>query len=173
MTLAEKISGLAGALVVHLRRHWITWIFALLAAFLFKENYVLGDNSSKSLPEAFFLVHRNEPVVKGAPGGFWWSGAYSGNKPKIFVKVVRGVEGDLITRAGREFFVNGESVGVAKEFSKRGEPLEPLAIPDDGYRLKPGEFWFWSPHVDSFDSRYALVGVIPSSRLVGRARGFL
>ncbi|MCP5152447.1 MAG: S26 family signal peptidase [Chromatiales bacterium] len=86
-------------------------------------------------------------------------------RPLGFLKVVRGVPGDVVTRDGRLFLVNGEPVGVAKSHAHNGEPLTPGP---EGV-IPPDHYFVWSPHPDSFDSRYADIGWIASDRILGRA----
>ena len=64
-----------------------------------------------------------------------------------------------------EIFVAGHYVGRAKSHSRDGRPLEAIetqTIPD-------GFVFMMGTHVDSYDSRYAEIGLIPVERIIGRA----
>src|SRR3546814_6721237 len=63
----------------------------------------------------------------------------------------RSVGGDVVTRTGRTFLVNGRPVVIAKERSRLGEPL---ALGPTG-TIPPGCYFVGTPHKDGFDSRYA------------------
>ncbi len=86
-----------------------------------------------------------------------------------FLKIARGVAGDQVTRQGRKFFVDGEYIGTAKTLSLNGLPLElgPVGV------IPPGEWFVWTPDVDSFDSRYADIGWVRQDQVVGVARPVL
>ena len=73
--------------------------------------------------------------------------------------------GDVIEVRGRRIYVAGVFVGEAKPFAQSGRPLEAIesqVIPA-GYVFMSGE------HIDSYDSRYAEIGLIPRERIIGRA----
>ena len=86
--------------------------------------------------------------------------------PVPYLKTVRGLPGDHVEVDGkRRVRVNGEVLGVAKTHSRDGRSLkivEPGVIP-------PGRFYVHADHVDSHDSRYAEVGLVPRERIRGRA----
>ena len=83
-----------------------------------------------------------------------------------YLKTVRGVPGMAVT-VGPDgaVFLDGESVARAKAHALDGRPLEAIApgiIPQ-------GHFYLHADHVDSHDSRYAEVGLVPRGRILGRA----
>ena len=83
-----------------------------------------------------------------------------------FTKKVVGVPGDIVTvTASRDFFINGQFVGHAKERSKRGD----IAVMSDPGVIPAGHYFVVTPHPDSLDSRYKMIGLIDHSRLVGKA----
>lgn len=53
----------------------------------------------------------------------------------------------------------------AKAFSLQQEPLEP----GPQGLLAEGQYYVWTPHKDSFDSRYAKMGWIDAPQLLGVA----
>lgn len=127
--------------------------------------YRLSFNTSESLPGYLYFVHVGEMPAKGdyvavrPPQNRFFPGWLG------FLKRVRGVAGDVVEERGRRFFVNGEELAYAKPQSLKGVPLQvgPVGV------LPPGYYWVWTPHPDSFDSRYADVGWINQSRVIGRA----
>jgi conjugal transfer pilin signal peptidase TrbI len=83
----------------------------------------------------------------------------------VFGKIVAGVPGDRIELRGREVIVAGRAVGLAKPTSRTGVPVATIApgvIPPDHY-------FVMTPHPDSLDSRYAMIGLIPRARILGVA----
>jgi len=76
---------------------------------------------------------------------------------------VYGVAGDVVTRQGPDFFINGKHVALAKHKSRRGEPLAagPIGV------IPHGCYFAGTPHKDGFDSRYAIIGWICRDRIVG------
>jgi conjugal transfer pilin signal peptidase TrbI len=96
---------------------------------------------------------------------FRWPGGGPYPAGVTFVKVIAGIAGDEVTRADRDFFVNGAHVGEAKSVSREGAPLElgPTGV------LPPGRYYVRAPHPDSLDSRYRLTGWISEEQIIGRA----
>lgn len=149
----------------HLQRWAWVWAFVVVAAGLFAQLYTFGLNVTESLPHRFFLISKGEPVIRGQYVAFRWAGGGPYEAGRTFVKIVAGVPGDVVTRNGRDFFVNGKHVGTAKTHSRKGEPLEPGRV---GV-LGPGQYYVMGTHKDSLDSRYAMIGWIESKAFVGRA----
>ncbi len=86
--------------------------------------------------------------------------------PVPYMKSVRGVPGMTVTvDADRTVYLDGKPVGRAKTHALDGRPLEAVApgiIPD-------GHYFLYADHLDSHDSRYAEIGLVPRARIVGRA----
>ena len=88
------------------------------------------------------------------------------NAPFPYVKTVRGLPGTIIA-VGPDgtVRVGGAALGRAKRRALDGRPLqaiEPGTVPADHYYVH-------AAHPDSHDSRYAEIGLIPRSRIRGRA----
>ena len=83
-----------------------------------------------------------------------------------YLKTVRGVPGTAVT-VGPDgtVFLDGEPVARAKTHALDGRPLNPVAA---GI-IPPGHFYLHADHVDSHDSRYAEIGLVPRARILGRA----
>ncbi len=83
-----------------------------------------------------------------------------------YLKTVRGLPGMTVTVGpGRTVFIDGEPVGRAKTHALDGRPLEAIA---PGV-IPPGHYFLHAGHPDSHDSRYAEIGLVPRSRILGRA----
>ena len=132
--------------------------------------YRFGVNETTSLPNwAFIVDHENRQPGRGdtveflAPPNRY----YPNDAP--FIKHVYGVPGDVVSRRGREYFVNGRDVGYAKERSQAGflTTLGPVGV------IPPDHYFVGTPMKDSFDSRYGEIGWIPRARIVGVAASIL
>ena len=86
--------------------------------------------------------------------------------PMPYLKTVRGLPGaEIAVDPGGTVRIDGVPVGRAKPRSLDGRRLAPIApgtIPADRYYLH-------AEHPDSHDSRYAEIGLVPRSRIRGRA----
>ena len=127
--------------------------------------YLLGFNIDRSLPGYVYLVFRGElpqrldiAAFRAPPNPY-----YPENAP--FIKVALGVPGDCVSRNGRDYLVNGVAIGSAKQKTRHGQPL----TPGPTGLLPAGHYFFWTPHIDSYDSRYAEIGWITTDRILGRA----
>jgi conjugal transfer pilin signal peptidase TrbI len=129
--------------------------------------YRFAINQTESLPNWAFIAdqanrtpHRGQMVAFVPPKTPFYPDGM------VFGKIVAGVPGDRIELRGREVFVAGKSVGLAKPRSRTGlavEPIAPGVIP-------PNHYFVMTPHPDSLDSRYAMIGLIPRARILGVAK---
>ncbi|GLK53539.1 signal peptidase I [Henriciella pelagia] len=128
-----------------------------------RDRWAFGLNMTESLPHWAFLAdadvmpRNGELVMFDPPENPYYDGA--------FVKRIVGVAGDRIEVQGRRVYVAGVFVGEAKPVSQDGRALvaiSPQVIPE-GYVYVAGT------HIDSYDSRYEEIGLIPIERIVGRA----
>jgi len=146
--------------------HWsIAYLVVALAAIFFKMHFAFGLNSSESLPDRVFLIHKGELPARGQYVAFRWAGGGPYSAGVTFVKIAAGVPGDAVTRVGRDFFVNGDLVGTAKTQSRSGAPLD---LGSTG-ELPPGRYYVRASHPDSLDSRYRLTGWVAENQILGRA----
>lgn len=147
---------------------------ALTALSAFGRDHALMINVSRSLPYWALWTTRGTVPQRGdiilfVPPPSPLLQAHFGKEPRPFGKVVSGVPGDVVTRKDRAFFVNGHLVATAKPASRRGEPL---ALGPTG-TVPMGCYFVTTPHKDSFDSRYAAIGWICTSRILGIGRPIL
>ena len=162
----QRALALAQDMGRYYRDRWKVWALVVVAIMCFHTFFKLGVNLTQSLPNKLFIVTKFDQVVhRGNYVSFRWHGAKPYPKGIEFVKIVRGVAGDVVTFQGRNVYVNGEFVATAKEFSKQ---YEPLALGPSGV-IPPGKVFVYATHPDSLDSRYALTGWIDASAVLGRA----
>ncbi|MCH9742152.1 MAG: S26 family signal peptidase [Proteobacteria bacterium] len=137
-----------------------------LPVVLFHYFFTIGVNGSYSLPFKFYLIDKTHigTIHKGDYVVFKYKGDSFYPKDTWFVKQVVGEFGDVVTVKGRAFFVNDVPVGIAKEKSLKGDPLN---IGKTGI-IGPDEFYAYATSKDSFDSRYEYVGWPKYSDIVGK-----
>lgn len=134
----------------------------LLFGWLLTPVLKIGFNTSESLDGYVYLILKNTTPRKNHLIAFWPPEEASSTWA---VKYVKGVAGDMVVRRNQSFFINDNYIGDAKTVSNQGTALEAA---DHGV-IPINHYFVWSPHVDSFDSRYKQIGWIPESRLIGRA----
>ena len=132
---------LAAASRVHVNASWSddSWGYAALP--LFEEAPAVGDRVLFEPPEA---------VGSAVP----------------YLKTVRGVPGMRVdVDADGAVRLDGIAVGRAKTHALDGRPLAAIA---PGV-IPPGHYYLHADHADSYDSRYAEIGLVPAARILGRA----
>ncbi len=139
--IALALLWLGAASRVHVNTSWSDEAWGYAAIPLFGEDPKVGDR-----------------VLFDPPGDV-------GSKVP-YLKTVRGVPGMAVTVADdRRVFVDGVPTGRAKTHALDGRPLDAIA---PGV-IPPGHFYLHADHVDSHDSRYAEIGLVPRARILGRA----
>ena len=132
---------LVAASRVHVNASWSDEAWGYAAVPLFGEDPKIGDRVLFEPPEAI-------------------------GSPVPYLKTVRGVPGMRIdVDADGTVVLDGVRLGLAKTHALDGQPLAAVApgtIPE-------GHFYLHADHVDSHDSRYAEVGLVPRARILGRA----
>lgn len=131
--------------------------------------FKVSINLSESLPYDYVLTlkfiepKKGELVLFKAPPTAFPNLTH---KPD-FTKIVLGETGDVVAVQKRVVKIGGLSL-QAKERAKSGRALEMISagvIPQD-------KMFVFTPHIDSYDSRYAEVGLIDKELIIGRAWGF-
>lgn len=125
----------------------------------------LAFNATPSLPGLVYWVVQSDRIARGDVVAFRPPANRFYPDGMGFLKVVVGLPGDSVAWRGREVLVNGRPIGLAKERASTGEALE---LGPAG-RLPNDRYFLWTPHPDSFDSRYADIGWIHRDRILGRA----
>ncbi len=116
-------------------------------------------NSSESLPNWMFVIHKTHVPTRGDYVFFLAPTnplvvRHFGPEPHLFGKIVYGMPGETVEHRGSAVIVAGRMVGRMKPLTRTGEPLAPGptgTIPRDCY-------YVGTPHKDGFDSRYAAIG---------------
>ncbi len=146
----------------------IGWVSGLLSPHM-----RIGINASDSLPGWVYWVKPGDKasLQAGDTIGFYPQANPYYPAAFLFIKQVAGVAGDVVgfgesLPLGTDFYINGQRMGIAKAESQGGDALQH----SQPGRIPPGFVFVWTPHPDSFDSRYALVGLIPVTQVVGRAQ---
>ena len=86
--------------------------------------------------------------------------------PVPYLKTVRGVAGMTVSvDEDGTVRLDGASIGLAKTHALDGRPLAAIA---PGV-IPPGRYYLHGDHPDSHDSRYAEIGLVARSRILGRA----
>src|ERR1035437_2275829 len=129
----------------------------------------LGFNWTSSMPYHMVWIEYGKQPALGDLIIYHYTGtplpAYGYINGVRFFKRAAGLAGDEIRVEGREVFVRGQSIGVAKSKTSDGQTLDlvkPGAIPT-GFVFAQGE------STDAFDSRYAQRGLVPADRIIGVA----
>ena len=132
---------LAAASRVHVNASWSDGAWGYAAVPLFGAAPAIGDRVLFEPPEAL-------------------------DSPVPYLKTVRGVPGMRI-EVGQDGTVrlDGVALGRAKTHAFDGRALDPIA---PGV-IPPGRYYLHADHVDSHDSRYAELGLVPRHRILGRA----
>src|SRR5690606_7697864 len=124
----------------------------------------VGFNGTDSVDGYVFLIVKDAMPKKGELVAFW-PPENDFYQNIWFVKYMKGGAGDEVVRKGQAFYINGEYIGDAKIESKSGVALQP----SKSGVIPQGYYFVWTPHADSFDSRYEQIGWIPKSSVIGRA----
>ena len=132
---------LGAASRVHVNASWSDGAWGYAALPLFGEAPAIGDRVLFEPPETL-------------------------DSPVPYLKTVRGVPGMRIAvDMDGTVRLDGEPVGRAKSHALDGRPLAAIA---PGV-IAPDHYYLHADHVDSHDSRYAEIGLVPRGRILGRA----
>jgi len=166
----------------HYKRNWHAYALLAASTVWFIQNYQFEVNMTDSLPQSFFIVAKGTPVQRGEYAAFIYKSSMYYRKGIMFVKQLRGMPGDKIIHEGKRVYLkysdtkfndSGIPVAVIKkdymgeliEQDKFGNKLpytQPTIIGKD-------EHYVYAPHPHSLDSRYALVGLVKTEEIIGRA----
>lgn len=154
----------------HLSRRAPIYLWLLVAVTAFGRYFTVTINISNSLPGTLFIVQKGDMPRQGDLAAFLYAGGAVYPRNTLFLKRLTGVPGSVVAAkdAGdgfRDYFLDGKLVGRAKPRSKGGVPLEPGP---EGV-IPPGHYYMAAPNPDSLDSRYAVVGWVGDSQIVGKA----
>ena len=142
----------------------VVLLLAILGILWLSKHIILAMNTSNSLPQTSFLIIKGKAIKRGDYVAFYAPSnpLYPGTL--LFVKQVAGVEGDKVSEKDNVFHVNHQKIGLAQPHSSKGIPLHKGST---GI-IPRGHYFVYTSHPRSFDSRYAEMGWVPLSHVVGR-----
>jgi conjugal transfer pilin signal peptidase TrbI len=153
------------ALWRHFARRWYVYLPAA-AAWLVAQQHLLF-NFTASLPYTVVWLHPGATALhRGDLIVYRYAGeALMQVRPgQRFFKRIAGVPGDRVSVEERRVLVNGAEVGIARQYTRDGQRLEPLP---PGV-IAAGYFYVQGTHAMSFDSRYRASGLVHASQILGR-----
>lgn len=133
-----------------------------------RDTHALLINSSESLPNWAFVIHKTATPARGEYVFFVPPAAplvvrHFGAKKQMFGKIVYGMPGDTVEHRGNTVLVAGRVVSHTKPATRFGEPL----VRGSNGVVPQGCYYVGTPHKDGFDSRYAAIGYACSDKIVG------
>ncbi|MFY9328972.1 MAG: S26 family signal peptidase [Georgfuchsia sp.] len=140
-------------------------LWGMAACLAFGRVYLVALNLTESLPGTVFLIEKDVMPQRGELVAFRWEADWPYPRGCIFVKKLVGLSGSVVSVSGRDFFVDGNSVGRAKERARTGEPLDIGLIGT----IPEGHYYVAGSHPDSLDSRYRLTGWVGRNQIIGKA----
>lgn len=136
------------------------WKWAVLISLCFFGYFTLGGygvrvNRSGSLPQIIFIsTPVNSDLTKEQIVAFEHP-----DLEAVFGKILIGFPGDRISIQDETVFINDRKIGLYKTISHTGKIYHPIS-----QGIVPEEHYFvYTPHEESFDSRYEEFGLIKKS----------
>lgn len=162
----KRLWGMLGALLVG--------SIVLTAVSDWRDTHAFLINTTDSLPNWAFVIHRNQLPARGDyvffdPPSTPLVRRHFGTKPKMFGKIVYGMPGDVVGHDGPNVTINGKTVARMKPLTRFGEPLTPGVVG----AIPQGCYFAGTPHKDGFDSRYADIGLVCRKQIVGTGEPIL
>jgi len=170
---------------------FIFFILCFIAILIVSKSYTFSFNLTESLPQKLFLIRKNTlPKNRGEYIAFKpKNNRYYKNK--TFIKIVGGLPDDLVlnsynetiyimqflenkkqreigaeNKTIEEFFINEYLTLKVKEKSLRGDKLETLKFAGE---IPAKNYFVYTSHKDSYDSRYEEIGLIHENEIIGTA----
>ncbi len=153
-----------------LRRYYMAVISFVLTLGVLTQFFFVGISVDSSLPNDHLYVVKKwdaTPFRGGKFGILTVDGPMGPPGGLVLAKYIYGMPGDFVEiggEDGRDIFINGDWVAHAKRFSKTGKPL---AVAKGGI-IPDGMYFVGTPSKDSYDSRYATMGLVARDRIMGR-----
>ncbi len=140
-------------------------VTGLLFAVMIGFEWCIGINSTESLPHTIYLLQKNKIPKRGDIVSFQKDTQGVLSTETQFIKQIIGIAGDTVNYEKDKVFLNHQYVGQLKTKSKEGKTLFA------GYEgeIPSGFLFVYTPHPDSFDSRYAQIGLIHESEIIAVA----
>lgn len=145
----------------------LIFLFSFLIFGWLSKKFYIAINSSESLSgKLYFVIKKAIPETKEDKVVFLIKNNHTDNKNRNFIKKVIGLEGDnIFISNNNKIFINDNLLGKIKSFSKKGKKLYPIK----SQTIPKGHFFVGSSHIDSYDSRYQSIGLIPADKIIGIA----
>ena len=123
-------------------------------------------NKSDSLPGVLFILDKTTLPVCGDTTVFDMPDDNRLYKGARMIKIIKGCQGDVISVAQQEVFINNQSVGIYKDHDTQGNhKLHPITISE----IPEHKVYLYAPHSQSYDSRYLSFGLRDTTELLGTA----
>ncbi|MFI5343145.1 MAG: S26 family signal peptidase [Chlamydiales bacterium] len=134
---------------------WIISVSFCLLLIALLAGYGIRFNRSNSLKQMIFIsASIKSPLVKEQIVSFDHP-----NLQATLGKILIGFPGDQISIRDQMVFVNDREIGLYKTASSSGKTYSPISqeiVPE-------GHYFVYTPHPESFDSRYEEFGLIEGS----------
>ncbi len=135
----------------------------ILVAVPVSKKYLLIHNKSVSLNSKWFLIAKDQLPQKGEIFVFRVLNPNAYSPDENWLKIAGGVAGDEVIIKDRDFYINDQRIGTAKPTS-----LKNLSLEMSPAGVIPQDFYFaYTPHLDSYDSRYQEIGLIDEKNIIG------
>lgn len=142
--------------------------FLLINIFISK--YSIGFNNSNSIEgKIFFVAKDSYPQVISDKIIFKVNNIHTNYEDKIFIKKVIGFEGDTVSVRNNNIFLNEKYLGKIKSQSIKNNQLYPIIANNQSLEIPKDQYFVYSSHIDSYDSRYKSTGLIKRSMIIGGA----
>lgn len=167
------------SLLANVSRSWYVYLVLLVIWFIAVIRILVDPtpllpilfNVTPSLPYRFVIVdYSARDLRRGDYVIYAFEGAavqqFPGLRRQPFFKRIAGVAGDVVSVSERHVYVNGVDVGYARPRTTTRLPLapiDPVVIPRD-------HFYVAGLSPESFDSRYAISGLVARRQILGRAK---
>ena len=144
---------------------------AIALIWLVQANYEIVINRSESLPIHAVLIQKGRlPAKPDQIFVFKLQNNPAYNFAEVnFIKLVAGFAGDKIEVVNQDFYITHKFthkfIGTAKTQGLKGETLNPLS----SQTIPQHKFFAYTPHPDSYDSRYQQIGLIDEKDIIGTA----
>lgn len=153
---------------------WAFYFFIIpVSVWFLNQYYSLAFNGTESLSGEVYLIdktkrgdiQRGDVIAFDPPENRFYNNS--------FLKIVRGVPGDVVTFRNRDFYIaecditcsDPNFLGYAKPVARNGSLLTPAS----GGIIQDETYFVWTSHRDSFDSRYEEISNIAAANVIGVA----
>lgn len=146
------------------------FVAAFLAFDILVSKVSVGFNNTDSISgRAFVIIKKSYPHKKMDKIIFKINNLHTHYRDKTLIKRVLGFEGERVTVKDGYIYLNGENLGKIKSQSLAGNPLYSLIKDQQTIIIPKNHYFVYSPHRDSYDSRYKSMGLISKKKVMGVA----